>query len=58
MSSEPIQLKSVLKKHGKVIIEDIPALMFCKPRLLPLKSFTLEKLEKTHQEAQKVQGQN
>lgn len=46
MSSEPAQLKPILKKQGQIILEDVPDLVLCKPRLMPLKSFTLEKLEK------------
>lgn len=53
--SEPSEFRPVLKKHGQIVIEDVPGLTFCKPRLIPLKSYTLEKLEKIQQEAQKVQ---
>lgn len=35
-------------------MEDVPTLVLCKPKLLPLKSVTLEKLEKMQQEAQEV----
>lgn len=44
-------LKLVLPKEGQIMIEDVPDLMLCKPRLIPLKSFTLEKLEKMQQNA-------
>lgn len=33
-------------------MEDITTMVLCKPKLLPLKSLTLEKLEKMHQAAQ------
>lgn len=33
-------------------MEDVPTMVLCKPKLLPLKSVTLEKLEKMQQEAQ------
>lgn len=33
-------------------MEDVPAMVLCKPKLLPLKSVTLEKLEKMQMEAQ------
>ncbi|NP_001171930.1 BBSome-interacting protein 1-like [Tribolium castaneum] len=49
--------KPILPKKGQIIIEDIQDLVLCKPRLIPLKSFTLEKLEKMQQEAQKSQSQ-
>lgn len=49
-------LKPILPKNGQIISEDNPTLQLCKPRLIPLKSFTLQKLEKIQQEAfQKVQ---
>ncbi|KPP71039.1 BBSome-interacting protein 1-like, partial [Scleropages formosus] len=35
-------------------VEDIPTLVLCKPKLLPLKSVTLEKLEKMQREAQEA----
>lgn len=33
-------------------MEDVPTIILCKPKLLPLKSVTLEKLEKMQMEAQ------
>jgi len=33
-------------------VEDITTMVLCKPKLLPLKSLTLEKLEKMQQAAQ------
>lgn len=48
--------KPILPNKGQIIIEDIQDLVLCKPRLIPLKSFTLEKLEKMQQEAQKSQS--
>lgn len=33
-------------------MEDVPTMILCKPKLLPLKSVTLEKLEKMQMEAQ------
>lgn len=47
-------LKPILPKKGQLIIEDTEELLLCKPRLIPLKSFTLEKLEKMQQDAQKL----
>jgi len=35
-------------------MEDVPTMVLCKPKLLPLKSVTLEKLEKMQQEAQEI----
>lgn len=33
-------------------VEDVTTMVLCKPKLLPLKSMSLEKLEKLHQAAQ------
>ena len=44
--------KEVLPKAGKLYQEDLPATVLCKPKLLPLKSVTLEKLEKMQKEAE------
>lgn len=58
MSSVSAQLKPILKQQGQIILEDVPDLVLCKPRLIPLKSFTLEKLEKMQCEASQVQHKN
>ncbi|XP_005402217.1 PREDICTED: BBSome-interacting protein 1-like [Chinchilla lanigera] len=42
----------VLPKQGELSVEDVTTTVLCKPKLLPLKSLTLEKLEKMHQAAQ------
>uniref|UniRef100_A0A8C1RI51 BBSome interacting protein 1 n=1 Tax=Cyprinus carpio TaxID=7962 RepID=A0A8C1RI51_CYPCA len=39
---------------GQLSAEDVPTMVLCKPKLLPLKSVTLEKLEKMQQEAQEI----
>ena len=44
----------VLPKQGMLYQEDIPATVLCKPKLMPLKSVTLEKLEKMQKEAQET----
>ncbi|XP_036754321.1 BBSome-interacting protein 1 isoform X1 [Manis pentadactyla] len=41
-----------LFRSGQVSVEDITTMVLCKPKLLPLKSLTLEKLEKMQQAAQ------
>ncbi|KAF4097891.1 hypothetical protein G5714_021899 [Onychostoma macrolepis] len=46
--------REVLPKHGQLSMEDVPTMVLCKPKLLPLKSVTLEKLEKMQQEAQEI----
>ncbi|KAI4893632.1 hypothetical protein NFI96_023766 [Prochilodus magdalenae] len=46
--------REVLPKQGQLSMEDVPTMVRCKPKLLPLKSVTLEKLEKMQQEAQEV----
>lgn len=37
---------------GQLSVEDVTTMVLCKPRILPLKSLTLEKLEKMQQAAQ------
>ena len=44
-------IKEVLPKRGLVYQESNPQLVLCKPKLLPLKSVTLEKLEKMQNDA-------
>ena len=44
-------IHEVLPKRGLVYQESNPNLVLCKPKLLPLKSVTLEKLEKMQKEA-------
>ncbi|XP_037653641.1 BBSome-interacting protein 1-like [Choloepus didactylus] len=39
-------------KQGQLSVEDVTTMVLCKPKLLPLKSLTLEKLEKMQQAAQ------
>ncbi|KAK3528077.1 hypothetical protein QTP86_023679 [Hemibagrus guttatus] len=46
--------REVLPKQGQLLVEDVPVLVLCKPKLLPLKSVTLEKLEKMQREAQEL----
>ena len=48
------EIHEILPKQGKLYQEDIPAMVLCKPKLLPLKSVTLEKLEKMQKEAEDV----
>lgn len=51
MSSSDSDLKPVINKIGQLLIVDSPELSLCKPRLIPLKSLTLEKLEKMQESA-------
>lgn len=44
-------LQEVLPRQGMVYQEDMPTVVLCKPKLLPLKSVTLEKMEKMQKEA-------
>ncbi|CAL1547004.1 unnamed protein product [Lymnaea stagnalis] len=50
MSQE--KLSEWLPKKGLLYQEDIPTVALCKPKLLPLKSVTLEKMEKMLKDAQ------
>lgn len=42
----------ILPEHGKLFYEQKTEFVFCKPHLMPLKSITLEKLEKMQKQAQ------
>ncbi|XP_059802971.1 BBSome-interacting protein 1 isoform X3 [Hypanus sabinus] len=44
--------REVLPKQGQLSFEDVPSMVLCKPKLLPLKSVTLEKMEKMQREAE------
>ena len=46
-------LDFILPKHGFIYNEQTPNMVLCKPKLLPLKSITLQKLEKMQKEAGK-----
>ena len=43
--------REVLPKKGLIFHESEPQPVLCKPKLLPLKSFTLQKLEQMQKEA-------
>ncbi|XP_006135064.1 BBSome-interacting protein 1 [Pelodiscus sinensis] len=47
-------LREVLPKQGQLSVEDVATMVLCKPKLLPLKSVTLEKLEKMQRDAQET----
>ncbi len=48
------QIHEVLPKQGLLYQEDMPGTVLCKPKLMPLKSVSLEKLEKMQKEAQET----
>lgn len=48
------EINPIPPKSGQLLIEDTKELLLCKPRLIPLKSYTLEKLEQMQQNAQKL----
>lgn len=43
--------REILPKRGLLFAEGQPNVVLCKPKLLPLKSFTLQKLENMQREA-------
>jgi len=47
-----VEIREVLPKQGELYQEDLPSVILCKPKLIPLKSVTLEKLERMQSEAQ------
>ena len=53
MSGKSVNLEFILPKHGFIYSEHIPNMVLCKPKLLPLKSITLQKLEQMQKEAGK-----
>ncbi|CAM1301051.1 Uncharacterised protein g2870 [Pycnogonum litorale] len=53
MPEAAVKLKQVLPRKGLVFNEDKPNFAFCKPKLMPLKSITLEKMDKMKEEAEK-----
>ena len=53
------RLREVLPRQGLLHSEDAPGMVLCKPKLLPLKSVTLEKMEQMQREAeQKARDQS
>ena len=45
--------REVLPRKGLLFTESQSQLILCKPKLLPMKSFTLQKMEEMQQEAKK-----
>lgn len=43
-----------MPSRGQLFHEDVPSSVLCKPKILPLKSVTLEKLERMQREAQET----
>ncbi|XP_032649420.1 BBSome-interacting protein 1 [Chelonoidis abingdonii] len=54
MAEGKFLFREVLPKQGQLSVEDVATMVLCKPKLLPLKSFTLEKLEKMQRAAQET----
>ncbi|XP_074089548.1 BBSome-interacting protein 1-like [Macrotis lagotis] len=54
MAEVKSMFREVLPKQGQLSVEDAATMVLCKPKLLPLKSLTLEKLEKMQQTAQET----
>jgi BBSome-interacting protein 1 len=50
MSTEN-KFQVILPKHGMVYSEEIPQMVLTKPKILPLKSVTLEKIEEMQKQA-------
>jgi len=50
-TAKKTNLKEILPKRGYLHIEDDVHFVLCKPKLLPLKSFNMEKLEKIQAES-------
>lgn len=54
MANTSEAVKEILPKHGLLFTEQSPMPVLCKPKIMPLKSVTLEKLEKMQKEAQET----
>lgn len=48
-----VSIKHFVPKVGLLHHKESPQLVLCKPKLMPLKSMTLEKLQKMQSEAEK-----
>lgn len=57
MSNLNQEIKPVIPNQGMLIQEEKPFFIVCKPKLLPLKSVTLEKVEKMQKEAENIAKQ-
>ena len=53
-SKTPITLPEVLPKKGVLYFEETNHMVLCKPRIMPLKSVTLEKMEQIQKDAQEL----
>ncbi|EDO41730.1 predicted protein [Nematostella vectensis] len=53
-SSERAAFREVLPKQGLLFTEQTPIPVLCKPKIMPMKSVTLEKLETMQREAQEA----
>lgn len=49
-----ISVEEVLPKYGLLFTEQSPMPVLCKPKIMPLKSVTLEKLEKMQKDAEET----
>ncbi len=55
MDPEPVpEIREVLPRFGKLYVEEIPEVVMCKPKIMPLKSFSLQKTEKIQHETQEI----
>lgn len=48
----------IIPESGKLFYEQNSEFLFCKPQLMPLKSVTLEKLEKMQKQAREQMQEN
>lgn len=52
MAPVPPEIKEVLPSRGALFHEEVSQYILCKPKILPLKSMTLEKVEEMQREAE------
>lgn len=56
--SQPPSLTPMIATEGIIIYEESPSFILCKPKLMPMKSVTIEKLEQLqHQANEKAKRQ-
>jgi len=54
MATEKLVFKEVLPKQGLLFTEQNSTPVLCKPKMMPMKSVTLEKMENMQKEAQEA----
>ena len=51
------ELKEVLPKSGKLSVKEVEGMVLCKPKMLAIKSLTLERLEQVAAQVYEEEGE-